>query len=186
MDLLVYENFKVTFADPVSFLSVKEFRDVWDSDKTKNKEYTWKVFLYIFLMCSYKSPYRNFLLKDKLEAAKKSSGLTDKEIDLESVKTAMTVYKKILHSNPKLAVIEDIMASINNFREYFKTVNFIEKVESGAKKGEMLYSPKDYLSVVEKTKTIFEQIDYLQKTLAEELEKKTDVRGDQEKGYFNE
>lgn len=184
MNLFIYENYKLTLNHP-ELLLVKEFRDIWESDNSKNKDVAHKMFTYLYLFCDWKSVYSNFLIEDKVKAATKDSGLTDEQVLSNLIENAKKKYLEILESNPKLGVIRDIRHSINSFRVYLRTVNFIDKIESGARKGDMLYSPKDYLSVIEKSNKIFEQIDYLEKTLKEELEKKEDIRGDQEDGYFN-
>jgi hypothetical protein len=48
-------------------LTIKVFRDIYDRDKSKNKDNAIKDFSYIYHTCDYNSPYSNYIEEEKIE-----------------------------------------------------------------------------------------------------------------------
>jgi hypothetical protein len=181
--LFEYSNFKITLAAGETLL-VKEFKDIVESDKSKDKEGAFKVFQYIWLSEDWSSPYADYSLDEKHIAAKSDCGLSDKELKSKPVEAARLKYREILDSNLLLHTIRTIKGSINRYLEYFNNVNFTEKVESGAKKGTMLYSVSEYLDAMKKSKDLMESIKTLEKAAIDEMKQSAiNTRGDQDLGY---
>ena len=91
MNFFVYDNSenKLTIEE-YSILLVKEFNALWDIDRNKCKEdktgkrrlRAYKELTYIYLVLDFKSPYFQYLEKDKHEAALDDSGLSEKDFQL--------------------------------------------------------------------------------------------------------
>jgi hypothetical protein len=178
MKIFTYDNGKLLL-DKEEILLVREFEEL--STLCKKQDVLFEAFKYIFLWEDWRSPYSEFSDIEKKEAIAKDVSLS--EAIQKKAEDCRVVYKNILYSNPKIALIKDISTSIKNFRDYFKNFNMHEKVESGAKKGQLLYSAEEYLKVVKQSNIIFEQIEFLEKTLKEELQKeKNKYRGNQDRG----
>jgi len=176
IDFFKYENYQL-FLNLPEILLVKEFSDVLDWDKSKNKEKAFEVFKYIWLKHHWKSPYRAYSAKELDDVLQKDSKLTEKEKELAIVKAAEQQFIRILDSNMKLKTARRIKDSINNFLQYFESFNMTEKVAKGAKAGQLSHSPKEYLDVVRNVTVIFDQIDTLDNIISEELSQDQNIRG---------
>ena len=79
-------NNNVIIKEPV-ILNVKEFKVIWDRDKTKNKSQANKEFSYLYLKNDFKSPYRNSYSKEEItDVLKRDLGFDDdwKESEITS------------------------------------------------------------------------------------------------------
>lgn len=178
MKLFDYENYNLTL-NKKEILLVKEFRDIWEADKTKDKKNAFKAFTYLYLVCDFASPIRD--LEDKEKRALESAGLD--KID-EKIEKAVKVYNEINYSKPTLKMISNMNKAMNELGIYFRTVNFVEKVQSGARKGTLLYDPKELMVIMKQAGDILDQVKKLEKRAIEEmnLEEGT-ARGGVEIGY---
>jgi len=168
MELFNYENFNLTINDK-SVLCIAEFRDILESDKSEDKKKALKMFEYLHLLCHWRSPYVNFTEDERKKASQKDANLSDEEVKSDLIVNGEKKYLELLNSNLKLSMIKDIRDSIINFRQYYKQFNMDDKIKGGARNGDFLYAPEKYLKIVADSHKIFEQIDYLEKTLKEEL-----------------
>ena len=168
MQIFNYENFELTLNMP-EILLVKEFKEVVESDTSKDKRWAFKVFTYVWLSLDWRSPFVNYTEELRLKESLKQSSLTDEESKSEFVVRCFLKYKELLDSNLKLSIVGDMRKSIEQYRHYFRTVNFTEKVESGARKGTLLYDPEQYIKIMKNTNEIFNAIDVMEETLRKEL-----------------
>ena len=177
MRLFDYEKGKLILSKP-EILLVKEFKQVYDSDKSKGKELAFKYFAYLYLTKDWSSPYRNFTEQQRKEAAMKDTGLSEKEVTQDFILEAQNYYQDILDSNPVISLIKDMKMAMNNLKHYFRTVNFTEKIDSGAKKGQLLYEPKELISVMKDADMIIDKVKALEKRAKDEIiEQETKYRG---------
>jgi len=178
MKIFDFENNNL-FLNKKEILLVKEFKDIWESDKTKDKKEAYKAFTYLYLVCDFGSPIRD--LENKEEKALESSGL--KQID-EKIKKAIEIYNQINYSKPTLKMIANMNKAIEELGIYFKTVNFTEKVQSGARKGTLLYDPKELMVIMKQAEIILDQVKKLEKRAIEEMKAESQyARGGVEIGY---
>ena len=93
MNFFVYDNAENRLSiDEYSILLVKEFKDLWDITRNKCKEdktgklrlRAYKELTYIYLVLDYKSPYFQYLEKDKHESALDDSGLKEEDLKIFS------------------------------------------------------------------------------------------------------
>ena len=121
-------NNKINFDS--SLLIVPEFKNLWDKDKTKTKDYAFKQFAYIYFICDSNSPYSNFpedkrkeivgkdMFKDEikinsdlLEAIKKYNDLSESPTQrlLSSVKSKIDGVATFLNNTD---INEDSLVSV--------------------------------------------------------------------------
>lgn len=176
--LFNYDNYKLTLNTP-ELLLIEEFCVVLDKDKTADKSKAFKVFQYVFLTEDWSSPYADYGEKEKIKQAKEDAGLTDKDIEKIEVIECKLKYRELLDSNLLLKTIRTIKGSITEFLRYFEVVNFEEKVMSGPKMGSLLYSVKEYMDALNRTRELMDTIKDLEKRAKEELKQdQAGIRGD--------
>lgn len=176
--LLDYKNFEVKINDDV--VLIKEFKEILNRDKSKEKKQAVKHFTYIYLTQDPQSPYSNFTEEEAHLAAMEDAGL--KEIPDYVIK-ACEKYKYMVYNRPVLRMLKKMTKAMMALEEYFETVNFTEKIESGQRKGALLHDPKQLLAVMERASKIIDQVKLLEQRAMEEMKTDTSVKGQHELGY---
>ncbi|MCS7317131.1 MAG: hypothetical protein NZZ41_02260 [Candidatus Dojkabacteria bacterium] len=176
--LLEFKNFEVKISDDV--VLIKEFKTILDRDKSKDKKQATKYFTYIYLTQDPQSPYANFTEEEAHRTALEDIGL--KEVP-DYVIEACKKYRYIVYNRPVLRMLKKMTKAMLALEEYFETVNFTEKIESGQRKGALLHDPKQLLAVMERASKIIDQVKLLEQRAIEELKTDTSVKGQQELGY---
>ncbi len=181
--LFDYTHHQLTLATG-EVLLIKEFKSIMDADKSKDKVDAFKMFQFMWLVEDWSSPYADYTSDERYDAAKLDCGLDDKILKGKLILDARAKYRAVLDSNLLLKTIRTIKGSIERYLQYFDNVNFTEKVESGAKKGSLLYSVSEYLDAMKKSKDLMESIKTLEKAAIDEMKQAAvSTRGDQELGY---
>lgn len=175
MKFFEYKDFKLYLNTP-ELLLIPEFKKLLDVDKSKDKSKAFKQFTYIYLMKDWKSPYIDFEESERHIESLKSSGLES----TDGLEEALTKYEEILESDLTLVVIKSMKESIHSFKAYFKGINFTEKVESGPRKGSLVYSVSDYMRTMKEADSIFDTIAKLEEILKKKLKEDVSKRGNSE------
>lgn len=178
INLIEFKNYEISIHQEVSL--VKEFKTILDKDKSKDKQQALNYFKYLYLCENPKSPYYDFLEEERHTYALKDSNLKDVP---DYVLEAKTLYHTLIYNKPVLRMLESMKKAMKSMEEYFETVNFYAKIDSGPKKGALLYSPKELLDVMKNAHYIIDQVKALEKRALEELKEDAKVKGSQELGY---
>jgi hypothetical protein len=179
LKIFSYNNFKLTLNIP-ELLLIEEFKKIIDNDKSKDKGQAFKYFTYIYLTQDPESPYVNFT---RVEAeAQALSDISLKEVP-DYVKIAAEKYHSIKYSTPVLRMIKKMEKGMKSLEDYFDTVNFIEKVDSGARKGTLLHDPKELIAIMKQAEFVIDSIKRLEKRALEELKQETATKGDLDLGW---
>lgn len=184
MKLFEYENFNLVINLP-EVLLIKEFKDVWESDKSPNKEYAMKIFTFGYLYCDFQSPFSEFEEADKKQESLKSAGLTEDDINTDCVKAFIEMYLKIVNSNRIIRYIKSTWALLDKLEKYALEVDLTKTITSGSHKGRLLHSVRDARDTVKQMPELIIKAKELRELLKEEMKKSDAVRGDLSKGYFN-
>lgn len=185
MKLFDFENNKLTIYQPTVLL-IKEFRDVWEMDKSKNKDTAFKMFAYAYLLCDWQSP-----LKDMEDSERKEFALIDSELSPRKLENAVLQkmidrYWQLQNTNITIRMIEKMRISIESFMKYFEVVDFTKTIQEGSAKGQLLHDPKKYLDVMAKAREIILTLKELDKFAKEEqAQEEKAARGGVSKGFFN-
>lgn len=164
--LFVVEN---SIARPnTETLLISPFKEIWERDKSKNKDRAIKEFTFIELMSSKKksNPYAGY--SDDVRYEKLKNFLFDSKWDMDSL-------------------VEQGLAKINEFQEeasptyqYYidslkaaeKTRKFLREIDLGEKNertGNPLYKPKDITSAITDTEKIIQTLSVLKEKVEQEL-----------------
>lgn len=191
MNVFIFDNTEnVLRIDEYSILLVKEFKDLWDVSRNKCKEdktgklrlKAYKEFTYIYLVLDFKSPYFQYLERDKHSAALIDSGLTENDLKDEAFLNAYHKYQEMQDADPILALIKTAYKTLHKMQVHLDNIDF-EEVDS---EGRPLNKPKDViadLGGIAKMRTQLQELEVThKKNLAEAGAK---VRGDSELGIFD-
>jgi hypothetical protein len=100
-------------------LSISVFKDIWDSDKNKNKKDAYSNFKYIYHLCDFNSPYNNYSEEKRIEAIKEEVIGQKDYIPSEKVKQACVAYKN-LKETPIERLFNSVKNKIEEMSEYLR------------------------------------------------------------------
>lgn len=190
MKLFVFDNAENKLRiEEESVLLIKEFKDLWNIERNKCKEdktgklrlKAYKELTYIYLVLDFKSPYFQYLEKDKHEAALEDSGLTETDLKDPVFLAAFRKYKEIQNADPILSLIKTALKTLQKMQVFFDSIDFFEDVDS---EGRPLYKPKDVVNDIKSIKEARIQLIELENLHMKDLsEEGSSVRGNVELGY---
>ena len=123
MRILDLKDNKLTITPEL--LGISPFKELWEKDKTKDKEKATAQFKYIWYTSDYGSPYFKYVDKDRHEAVCVDV-LKNKKYKVSSdLQAAVEKYKEITKS-PAISAVEAAFAFIHNLETFFKTVDIGE------------------------------------------------------------
>ena len=182
MKFFEYEKNNLKLNKP-GILLVHEFKEVWDSDKSRDKKNAFKVFQYIYLVADWNSPYVDYLEAEKHKSAMKDAGLTQAKVS--DLKDALKKYEEIQNSNRIIRYIKSTWKMLDELENYGNNVNLTETVDSGPRKGSLVHSVKDVRDTVKQMEELIHKAKGLREVLKEEMKEETKSRGNTPTGYFN-
>lgn len=184
MKIFEYKNFNLSLNLP-EILLIPEFKAVLDFDKSKDKEQSFKIFTYGYLLIDWNSPFREYSDEDRKREALLSAELTEKNVENEMVSSFINKYNEIINSNRIIRYIKSTWESIDKLEEYCKKVDLLETVESGARRGSLVHNVNDYRNTIMKMPDLIKTAKELRDQLKEEMGGDEEAaRGNVDKGYF--
>lgn len=151
-------------------LLIKEFKDVWDNDKTKDKKVALENLAFVYFSSDFKSIYRNFDEYVRDEKIKKDIiSQKDWKKD-ELIIKAIDKYKE-LHKTYSSGLLEDVEYGLSKLREYFRNTADILADDTEGK------ATDKYLSNVKKVGELINTIKGLKETVEKELNESGRIRG---------
>ena len=189
MNFFVFDNAenKLTIEE-YSVLLIKEFKDLWDVTRNKCKEdksgklrlRAYREFTYIYLVLDFKSPYFQYLEKDKHEAALDDSGLCEDDLKDELFLAAYHKYQEIQEADPILSLIKTAYKTLHKMQVFLDNIDFNNDIDAD---GRPLYKPKDVIADIKSISEIRKQLQELEATHKRDLaESGNSIRGGGELG----
>lgn len=163
-------------------LLVKEFREVMESDKSRDKKAAYRLFHYVYLLCDWQSPYFEYKEEEKQKVAKKDAGILPKDLKNPLLQPLIDKYTEVRDSNRVIRYIQSAWQLLDKISEYTEIVDFNEKIMQGPRTGALVHSVKEARDTVLKMQELIEHCRALNKMHKEEMkeEEDTKVRGDHE------
>lgn len=102
-------------------LLVKEFKTLWDTDKSKGKEAVMKLFAYIYFKHDFKSPYRKSYAQEEItDILKKDLQFESSWKPTEHIQAAEKKYVE-LQTSKSLKAIISAETALEQITDYFNT-----------------------------------------------------------------
>ena len=117
MKLFDFDNRKV-IPSPEALL-IKEFKDIYDADKSKDKKIALEELAYIVYMADYKSPYKNKTEDVRADYVIKDVITTKGWKESTLVKAGIEKYKDLTKTS-SMGLLEDIEYGVSKIRQYFR------------------------------------------------------------------
>ena len=138
-------------------------------------------FTYIYLVLDFKSPYFQYLEKDKHEAALVDSGLCEDDLKDELFLAAYHKYQEIQEADPILSLIKTAYKTLHKMQVFLDNIDFNIVVDAD---GRPLYKPKDVIADIKSISEIRKQLQELEATHKRDLaESGNSIRGGAELGF---
>jgi hypothetical protein len=98
-------------------LALPFFRVIYDADKSKGKETAFKELSYVYYMCDYKSPYKNYP-EDKRKQLILDDIIKDKTWkESKDIKEACIKYKELIET-PEIRLLQALEAKTDELADF--------------------------------------------------------------------
>lgn len=171
MKLFKYEGYEVRVAPEA--LRLKQFKKLWDRDKSKTKDNALNELAFIYFYCDPRSDYQYILDDDdRMKAVKEGIGLEDGWKLDRCIQDAISLYKNF--EAPSSALLKVALEGVDKVKNLLKTLE-----PDDAK------SLKDYLTAMKMIPEVATMIKDAEKAINEEMEY-GEAKGSIEKTLFDD
>ena len=168
--------------DPAAY-ALKQFKTIWDRDKSSNKRQALSELAYIYYMQDYKSDFYEISNpEERSEQIMLNLDLGDK-IDPEDpvIVEAMEFYASTSKTKTML-LLEDAYGSIDKLRDYFKNVD-LEAVDQN---GKLVHDSTKLMNNISKLADLVDGLQKLEFLVRKEQQADGKLRAGREKGMFED
>lgn len=180
MRLLKYEGYTLTI-EPEA-LTIKSIKNLWNRDKSKNKERALSELGYIYFMVDPRSTYSYITDMDsREEKIILEEGLPKGWKPDKVVQDAMKSYKDSIITTSYL-LLEDTKFAVDNLRKYLRSMDFTETDDKGKPK----YPVNTLATAVNQVADLAEKLMKAERTVAQEIVENSKMRGQKEKSILED
>ncbi|HEY8364446.1 MAG TPA: hypothetical protein VIK84_02630 [Haloplasmataceae bacterium] len=171
MEVFTIKDNKVIINPDV--LSIPQFREIWDRDKSSAKEIAEKELAYVYHMCAYKSVYRNYP-EDIQEYKIKEDYFKNTKWEPDSIILKAVEKFKELSDTHSMRFLNAAITACNKLIKYYHGIDFSERDN----KGNAVYKVNEVTTALEKSGKIIQSLELLKEKVEKELAiNNTKVRG---------
>lgn len=179
MKLFKYEGYKVVISEEA--FALKVFRQIWNRDRSINKDKAIMELGYIYFMVDPRSDYQ--YLVDEEERSKaiiEGEGLPENWKPDKVVTEAMQFYSRF---KPTAALLlEDTRVAVEKLRKLLRDIN----LEDTDDKGRPLYTLNTITATIKQVPGLAKDLDEAERALASEMRSEGKMRGQGEKTIFED
>ena len=180
MRLLKYEGYTLTI-EPEA-LTIKSIKNLWNRDKSKNKERALSELGYIYFMVDPRSTYSYITDMDsREEKIILEEGLPKGWKPDKVVQDAMKSYKDSIITTSYL-LLEDTKFAVDNLRKYLRSMDFTETDDKGKPK----YPVNTLATAVNQVADLAEKLMKAERTVAQEIVENSKMRGQKDKSILED
>ena len=174
--LFKYEGYKLNISEEA--LLLKPFKEIWQRDKSKNKDKALQELGYIYFMSDPRSDYQYLVdEEERSKAIKEGEGIDSKWKPDKLVLDAITFYKSFKPTSALL--LEDTRAMINGYRLKLREITTdMSNLD--------IKEIKDLGAVIKQIPSLIKDLDEAEKALNSELKTSGRMRGSGEKTLFED
>lgn len=172
--LFKYEGYKVVISEEA--FALKPFRQIWQRDRTVNKDKAIMELGFIYFFCDPRSDYQ-FLVDDRerMEAIKEGEGLPPKWKPDRIVTVAMEFYKSFKPISALL--LEDTRFMVDKYRKRLKAQEF-DELE--------IKDLKEAGALIKQIPSLVKDLNEAEKALNSEMRESGRMKGQGEKTIFED
>lgn len=179
MKLFKYEGYKVVISEEA--FALKVFRQIWNRDRSVNKDKAIMELGYIYFMIDPRSDYQ--YLVDEEERSKaiiEGEGLPSNWKPDKIVTEAMQFYSRF---KPTAALLlEDTRVAVEKLRKLLRDIDLQETDD----KGRPVYTLNTITATIKQVPSLAKDLDEAERALASEMRNEGKMRGQGEKTIFED
>ena len=174
MNVFSYDNGnnRLEINEP-EILLIKEFKALFDRDKSKNKARLWKELTYIYLAIDWKSLYNQYSEQERHQESLSDSGITEEEFNDPLFREACRKYKALQDSNKSIKMLRAAMNAADQFIDYF---NDIVDLNERDVNGKPIFTAEKVMKEVAMLNKVHEELIVLENRVKKELAEKSTLR----------
>lgn len=176
--LFELKNNSVSFAPQA--LLIKEFKALWDRDKTKSKELAVLELGFVYFKCDFRSIYKNYFEEEKEEKIIndifKSNWKPDK-----AVIAACDRYTELCKTK-SMRLVENAWKAVDEISSYYTTVRLNELDD----RGKPVYDANKVQANLEKLPKLISSMAEAENAVKREMDLSAGLRGGKEKSIFED
>lgn len=174
LKLFKYEGYKIVISEEA--FALKPFRQIWQRDKTVNKDKATMELGFIYFFCDPRSDYQYLTDEDeRKEAIKEGEGLPPKWEPDKIVQEAMTFYNSFKPTSALL--LDDTRLMVDKYRKRLREQEF-----DGLEVKEL----KELGALIKQIPSLVKDLDEAEKALTSEMRNAGKMRGQGEKTIFED
>lgn len=179
MKLFKYEGYKIVI-EPEALL-LKPFRQIWQRDRTVNKDKAMMELGFIYFFCDSRSDYQYLTDEEqRKEAIKEGEGLPPKWEPDKVVLAAMEFYSSFKSASELL--LEDTRYAVDKLRKLLREIDLTQTDD----KGKPIYTLNTITATIKQVPSLVKDLDEAERALAKESINSGKMRGQGEKTIFED
>lgn len=177
--LFKYEGYKLNISEEA--LLLKPFKEIWQRDKSKNKDKALQELGYVYFISDPRSDYQYLVdEEERSKAIKEGEGIDSKWKPDKLVLDAIAFYKSFKPTSALL--LEDTRFAVDKLRKLLREIDLTEVDD----KGKPIYTLNTITATIKQIPSLVKDLDEAEKTLSKELIESNKVRGSQEKSMYED
>lgn len=174
LKLFKYEGYKIVISEEA--FALKPFRQIWQRDKTINKDKAIMELGFIYFFCDPRSDYQYLVdNNERMEAIKEGEGLPAKWQPDKVVQEAMAFYESFKPISALL--LEDTRFMVDKYRKRLRAQKF-DELE--------IKELKEAGALIKQIPSLVKDLDEAEKALNSEMKNSGRMRGQGEKTIFED
>lgn len=165
-------------------LLISPYKEIWERDKSKNKEIAIKEFTYIELMTSKKktNPFGGYSDEDRhkklTEMLFNKTWKPDKNIELGMAK----INELQVEASPTYSYYLSVLEGAEKMKKFFKDFDINEVNDKGTR----IFKPNDIVIAIANTEKVLSQLNSMKEKVQQELFESTRTKANKTIGYFED
>lgn len=179
LKLFRYEGYKIVISEEA--FALKPFRQIWQRDRTINKDKATMELGFIYFFCDPRSDYQYLVdEKERMEAIKEGEGLPSKWQPDKVVTEAIKFYSSF---KPTAALLlEDTRYAVDKLRKLLREIDLNQLDD----KGKPIYTLNSITATIKQVPSLAKDLDEAEKALNSEMKNSGKMRGSGEKTLFED
>lgn len=174
MNVFVYDNVNNRLEiNEGEILLVKEFKTLFDRDKSKTKDQVFKELTYIYLAIDWKSPYSQYTELERHEEALRDSGITEEEFNNPEFREACRKYRALQDSNKSIKMLNAAKSAVDRFIDYFEVIVDLNERDQN---GKPIFSAEKVMKEVSSLNKVHQELIDLENAVKKELTEQSTLR----------
>jgi hypothetical protein len=179
MKLFKYEGYKITISEEA--LVLKPFKDIWQRDKSRNKDRALIELGFVYFFCDPRSDYQYLTDEDsRMKSIIEGEGMEPNWKPDALVEAAMKFYKSFTPTSALL--LEDTRSAVDKLRKQLRDID----LNATDDKGKPIYTLNVITSTIKQIPALVKDLEEAERAITSEIMQNDKIRGTQEKSMYED